>query len=171
MINPWLLSSGAVQVSSNQNMYLPCKKKKNLLELQCLWHAGCYGEPCILTPDSLTYNTVSSFVSFTPQKQQDDDDDEGETGLTEEEKEEEEKEQEKLGKLQYSLDYDFENTKVCGCNLYMYVMYKCFEKQIIFCEYNEQSLECKIRFEDVFGFSFLPRVRYKATVCMLIMKL
>lgn len=52
-------------------------------------------------------------VLFTPQKHQDDDDDEGETGLTEEEKEEEEKEQEKLGKLQYSIDYDFENTKVC----------------------------------------------------------
>ncbi|XP_020486345.1 synaptotagmin-2 isoform X2 [Labrus bergylta] len=40
------------------------------------------------------------------------DDDEGETGLTEEEKEEEEKEEEKLGKLQYSIDYDFENTKL-----------------------------------------------------------
>ncbi|XP_053171844.1 synaptotagmin-2 [Scomber japonicus] len=44
--------------------------------------------------------------------QDDDDDEEGETGLTEEEKEEEEKEQEKLGKLQYSIDYDFENTKL-----------------------------------------------------------
>ncbi|XP_069547239.1 synaptotagmin-2-like isoform X3 [Brachyistius frenatus] len=43
---------------------------------------------------------------------EDDDDDEGETGLTEEEKEEEEKEQEKLGKLQYSIEYDFENTKL-----------------------------------------------------------
>uniref|UniRef100_A0A3P9M8D1 Synaptotagmin n=1 Tax=Oryzias latipes TaxID=8090 RepID=A0A3P9M8D1_ORYLA len=42
----------------------------------------------------------------------DDDDDEGETGMTEEEKEEEEKEQEKLGKLQYSIEYDFENTKL-----------------------------------------------------------
>ncbi|KAM4588836.1 synaptotagmin-2-like isoform 4-T5 [Odontesthes bonariensis] len=41
-----------------------------------------------------------------------DDDEEGETGLTEEEKEEEEKEEEKLGKLQYSIDYDFENTKL-----------------------------------------------------------
>lgn len=47
-----------------------------------------------------------------PQKQQDDDDEDGETGLTEEEKEEEEKEQEKLGKLQYSLDYDFQDNKV-----------------------------------------------------------
>ncbi|XP_011473304.1 synaptotagmin-2-like isoform X1 [Oryzias latipes] len=44
--------------------------------------------------------------------QDDDDDDEGETGMTEEEKEEEEKEQEKLGKLQYSIEYDFENTKL-----------------------------------------------------------
>ncbi|XP_059924687.1 synaptotagmin-2 isoform X2 [Gadus macrocephalus] len=43
---------------------------------------------------------------------EDDDDDEGETGLTEEEKEEEEKEEEKLGKLQYSIEYDFENTKL-----------------------------------------------------------
>ncbi|XP_048054530.1 synaptotagmin-2 [Chanodichthys erythropterus] len=45
-------------------------------------------------------------------KQQDDDDEEGETGLTEEEKEEEEKEVEKLGKLQYSLDYDFNDNKL-----------------------------------------------------------
>ncbi|XP_008407232.1 synaptotagmin-2-like isoform X2 [Poecilia reticulata] len=42
----------------------------------------------------------------------DDEEEEGETGMTEEEKEEEEKEQEKLGKLQYSIDYDFENTKL-----------------------------------------------------------
>ncbi|KAM9481990.1 synaptotagmin-2 isoform 2-T5 [Clarias gariepinus] len=42
----------------------------------------------------------------------DDDDEDGETGLTEEEKEEEEKEQEKLGKLQYSLDYDFQDNKL-----------------------------------------------------------
>uniref|UniRef100_A0A673JGE9 Synaptotagmin n=1 Tax=Sinocyclocheilus rhinocerous TaxID=307959 RepID=A0A673JGE9_9TELE len=45
-------------------------------------------------------------------KHQDDDDEEGETGLTEEEKEEEEKEVEKLGKLQYSLDYDFQDNKL-----------------------------------------------------------
>ncbi|KAK7145302.1 hypothetical protein R3I94_011413 [Phoxinus phoxinus] len=45
-------------------------------------------------------------------KNQDDDDEEGETGLTEEEKEEEEKEVEKLGKLQYSLDYDFQDNKL-----------------------------------------------------------
>uniref|UniRef100_A0A672ZHF8 Synaptotagmin n=1 Tax=Sphaeramia orbicularis TaxID=375764 RepID=A0A672ZHF8_9TELE len=55
---------------------------------------------------------VFFIFTFTLQKHQDDDDDEGETGLTEEEKEEEEKEQEKLGKLQYSIDYDFENTKL-----------------------------------------------------------
>ncbi|KAL2091074.1 hypothetical protein ACEWY4_013337 [Coilia grayii] len=42
----------------------------------------------------------------------DDDDEEGETGLTEEEKEEEEKEEEKLGKLQYSLNYDFNENKL-----------------------------------------------------------
>lgn len=29
LINLWLLSSGAVQVNSNQNMYLPRKKTKN----------------------------------------------------------------------------------------------------------------------------------------------
>ncbi|XP_068568633.1 synaptotagmin-2-like isoform X3 [Cebidichthys violaceus] len=46
------------------------------------------------------------------QGEDDEDDDEGETGLTEEEKEEEEKEEEKLGKLQYSIDYDFENAKL-----------------------------------------------------------
>ncbi|KAJ8360428.1 hypothetical protein SKAU_G00169530 [Synaphobranchus kaupii] len=46
------------------------------------------------------------------EKQQDDDDDDAETGQTEEEeKEEEEKEAEKLGKLQYSLDYDFQDNK------------------------------------------------------------
>ncbi|XP_037629688.1 synaptotagmin-2 isoform X2 [Sebastes umbrosus] len=46
------------------------------------------------------------------QGEDDDEDDEGETGLTEEEKEEEEKEEEKLGKLQYSIDYDFEAGKL-----------------------------------------------------------
>uniref|UniRef100_A0A8B9KH15 Synaptotagmin n=1 Tax=Astyanax mexicanus TaxID=7994 RepID=A0A8B9KH15_ASTMX len=44
--------------------------------------------------------------------QDDDDEEDGETGLTEEEKEEEEKEEEKLGKLQYSLDYDFQDNKL-----------------------------------------------------------
>ncbi|KAJ8395362.1 hypothetical protein AAFF_G00033470 [Aldrovandia affinis] len=46
------------------------------------------------------------------EKQQDDDDDDVETGQTEEEKEEEVKEAEKLGKLQYSLDYDFQDNKL-----------------------------------------------------------
>lgn len=47
------------------------------------------------------------------QNKQDDDDDDAETGLTEgEEKEEEEKEEEKLGKLQFSLDYDFQNNQM-----------------------------------------------------------
>lgn len=70
---------------------------------------------CTVKWNYATCNSVC-FLTFVPQKQQeDDDDDEGETGMTEEEKEEEEKEQEKLGKLQYSIDYDFENTKVCWC--------------------------------------------------------
>ncbi|XP_035237700.1 synaptotagmin-2-like isoform X1 [Anguilla rostrata] len=45
-------------------------------------------------------------------QQDDDDDDDAETGLTGDEKEEEEKEEEKLGKLQYSLDYDFQDNKL-----------------------------------------------------------
>ncbi|XP_018615684.1 synaptotagmin-2-like isoform X2 [Scleropages formosus] len=42
----------------------------------------------------------------------DDDDDDAETGMTGDEKEEEQKEEEKLGKLQYSLDYDFQDNKL-----------------------------------------------------------
>lgn len=51
---------------------------------------------------------------LSPQKQQDDDDEEDdvEPGLTGDEKEEEVKEKEKLGKLQYSIDYDFQENKV-----------------------------------------------------------
>lgn len=47
------------------------------------------------------------------QKLQDDDDEEDdvEPGLTGDEKEEEVKEKEKLGKLQYSIDYDFQENK------------------------------------------------------------
>lgn len=37
-----------------------------------------------------------------------------EPGLTGDEKEEEVKEKEKLGKLQYSIDYDFQENKACG---------------------------------------------------------
>uniref|UniRef100_A0A673IUT4 Synaptotagmin n=1 Tax=Sinocyclocheilus rhinocerous TaxID=307959 RepID=A0A673IUT4_9TELE len=54
----------------------------------------------------------SHYIKKINSKHQDDDDEEGETGLTEEEKEEEEKEVEKLGKLQYSLDYDFQDNKL-----------------------------------------------------------
>ncbi|XP_063748116.1 synaptotagmin-2-like isoform X1 [Eleginops maclovinus] len=48
------------------------------------------------------------------EKQQDDDDEEDdvEPGLTGDEKEEEVKEKEKLGKLQYSIDYDFQENKM-----------------------------------------------------------
>lgn len=61
-----------------------------------------------LTP----FFAASPPVSF--QKQQDDDDEEEdvEPGLTGDEKEEEVKEKEKLGKLQYSIDYDFQENKV-----------------------------------------------------------
>lgn len=39
-------------------------------------------------------------------------DDDAETGLTDGEDKEEPKENEKLGKIQYSLDYDFQNNQV-----------------------------------------------------------
>lgn len=39
-------------------------------------------------------------------------DDDAETGLTDGEEKEEPKEVEKLGKIQYSLDYDFQNNQV-----------------------------------------------------------
>lgn len=57
------------------------------------------------------------------QKQQDDDDEEDdvEPGLTGDEKEEEVKEKEKLGKLQYSIDYDFQENKArTFCLLYCF---------------------------------------------------
>lgn len=76
------------------------------------------GHPCFSVFIAIgVFNPVLCVIAPPPQKLQDDDDEEGETGLTEEEKEEEEKEQEKLGKLQYSIDYDFENTKVCQQSL------------------------------------------------------
>lgn len=92
-------------------MYLPPKNPRSSSVCGML---AVIGGPHISIPDALTFNTIFCLFKFTPQKLQDDDDEEGETGLTEEEKEEEEKEQEKLGKLQYSIDYDFENTKVCA---------------------------------------------------------
>ncbi|XP_004547598.1 synaptotagmin-2 isoform X3 [Maylandia zebra] len=80
-------------VSCELNLFLSLLSSFSALCLVC---ASCF--LTVVDPCSTTH--------------QDDDDDEGETGLTEEEKEEEEKEQEKLGKLQYSIDYDFENTKL-----------------------------------------------------------
>lgn len=53
---------------------------------------------------------VSHMIPFPTQKALKDDD--AETGLTEGEEKEEPKEEEKLGKLQYSLDYDFQNNQV-----------------------------------------------------------
>ncbi|XP_068132728.1 synaptotagmin-1 isoform X2 [Hyperolius riggenbachi] len=48
----------------------------------------------------------------TMKDQDDDDDDDAETGLTDGEDKEKPKEEEKLGKLQYSLDYDFQNNQL-----------------------------------------------------------
>lgn len=53
---------------------------------------------------------LSRAPRLLPQDPQDDDD--AETGLTEGEGEEEEKEPENLGKLQFSLDYDFQANQV-----------------------------------------------------------
>ncbi|XP_053505960.1 synaptotagmin-1-like isoform X1 [Ictalurus furcatus] len=50
------------------------------------------------------------------------DEDEVETGLSEGEKEAEPKEQEKLGKLQYSLDYNFTENTVRNPNLHQYCL-------------------------------------------------
>lgn len=65
-----------------------------------------------LTPPSAT----CPLPLLSLQKQQDDDDEEDdiEPGLTGDEKEEEVKEKEKLGKLQYSIDYDFQENKARG---------------------------------------------------------
>ena len=61
-----------------------------------------------------TLSSAAWSLSVFLQKQQDDDDEEDdvEPGLTGDEKEEEVKEKEKLGKLQYSIDYDFQENKV-----------------------------------------------------------
>lgn len=57
------------------------------------------------------------------------DEEDAETGLTETEKEAEPKEDQKLGKLQYSLDYNFtENTvRICSPNLSVSLC-RCFER-------------------------------------------
>lgn len=71
-----------------------------MLRSPVVWGRGC--------------RAVTVLLSWTPrlpfQDQQDDDD--AETGLTEGEGEEEEKEPENLGKLQFSLDYDFQANQV-----------------------------------------------------------
>lgn len=50
-------------------------------------------------------------LSLQKQQEDDDEEDDVEPGLTGDEKEEEVKEKEKLGKLQYSIDYDFQENK------------------------------------------------------------
>lgn len=54
---------------------------------------------------------ASLFMSLQKQQDDDDEEDDVEPGLTADEKEEEVKEKEKLGKLQYSIDYDFQENK------------------------------------------------------------
>lgn len=75
------------------------------------------------SPPHCSSSTKALYTHFLHQKQQDDDDEDGETGLTEEEKEEEEKEEEKLGKLQYSLDYDFQDNKVPASHLIFFTIH------------------------------------------------
>lgn len=53
----------------------------------------------------------SILLSLQKQQEDDDEEDDVEPGLTGDEKEEEVKEKEKLGKLQYSIDYDFQENK------------------------------------------------------------
>uniref|UniRef100_A0A8C7W193 Synaptotagmin n=1 Tax=Oncorhynchus mykiss TaxID=8022 RepID=A0A8C7W193_ONCMY len=78
----------------------------------CLWWVGWGCPPSGCYNLTLAPHLLIPVSCVPPLQKQDDDDDEGETGLTEEEKEEEEKEEEKLGKLQYSLDYDFQDNKL-----------------------------------------------------------
>lgn len=66
------------------------------------------------TSELFSHSTLCHLPPFLSlQKPQDDDDEEDdvEPGLTGDEKEEEVKEKEKLGKLQYSIDYDFQENK------------------------------------------------------------
>lgn len=66
------------------------------------------------------------------------DEEDAETGLTETEKEAEPKESEKLGKLQYSLDYNFtENTVriISPCSL-KFMLWAHTNKKCIFCVFN-----------------------------------
>lgn len=65
------------------------------------------------TPSHSSSPAARPPLPLSVQKQQDDDDEEDdvEPGLTGDEKEEEVKEKEKLGKLQYSIDYDFQENK------------------------------------------------------------
>lgn len=65
-----------------------------------------------------SHSALCRLPPLSLQKQQDDDDEEDdvEPGLTGDEKEEEVKEKEKLGKLQYSIDYDFQENKVSKYN-------------------------------------------------------
>lgn len=101
----------------------------------------CWAEPPPeshpLTPPSAT----CPLPLLSLQKQQDDDDEEDdvEPGLTGDEKEEEVKEKEKLGKLQYSIDYDFQENKASRrttCNIFLSewnaFQYPCKHRTLLF---------------------------------------
>lgn len=72
--------------------------------------SGCWRCPCGVGDVGPGPSQLSRAPRLLPQDPQDDDD--AETGLTEGEGEEEEKEPENLGKLQFSLDYDFQANQV-----------------------------------------------------------
>lgn len=69
------------------------------IDLRIVSILNCYLTVCLI----YEYYT-SSFQALK--------DDDAETGLTDGEEKEEAKEVEKLGKIQYSLDYDFQNNQV-----------------------------------------------------------
>ncbi|XP_018111415.1 synaptotagmin-1 isoform X2 [Xenopus laevis] len=62
--------------------------------------------------NAMNMKDVKDLGKSTKDQDDDDDDDDAETGLTDGEDKEQPKEVEKLGKLQYSLDYDFQNNQL-----------------------------------------------------------
>ena len=72
---------------------------------------GCWRSPAVWGQGCWAATLLLSWAPWLPLQDQQDDDD-AEMGLTEGEGEEEEKEPENLGKLQFSLDYDFQANQV-----------------------------------------------------------
>lgn len=80
-----------------------------------------------LTPLLLLPASPRPFLCLQKQQDDDDEEDDVEPGLTGDEKEEEVKEKEKLGKLQYSIDYDFQENKASkeNCCRHFHIKEKC----------------------------------------------